>query len=239
MLWASFSPVPGAFCAWNRPITYYEEVVPMNSKMVFVVSLTLALVMASVITLVGRSAANDEAAYEVWVVDQSDTTADGGGTLYIYRGDTLTGQDAAIAVPEMIDLGGAARSLCLAQTGTAPRRPHIILFNAAHSHAVLAFVATGHVLFMDAATRAPVACLDVGVQAHAAFPSPDQTYVVVANQNKKLLQRINTNYATNTFTLDGAATLDLATCTTPNGIACQDATLRPDNAPICPVIDAT
>ena len=210
----------------------------MNTKMVFVVSLTLALVMASVITLVGRSAANDEAAYEVWVVDQSDTTADGGGTLYIYRGDTLTGQDAAIAVPEMIDLGGAARSLCLAQTGTAPRRPHIILFNAAHSHAVLAFVATGHVLFMDAATRAPVACVDVGAQAHAAVPAPDQTYVIVANQNDKLLQRINTNYATNTFTLDSAATLDLATCTTPNGAACQDAILRPDNAPIFPIIDA-
>ena len=211
----------------------------MNSKIVFVISLSLALVMASVVAPVGRSAASNEAAYEVWVIEQSDTTTDGGGTLYIYQGDTLTGQDAAIAAPEMIDLGGAARSLCLAQTGTAPRRPHIILFNAAHSHAVLAFVATGHVLFMDAATRAPVACLDVGAQAHAAFPSPDQTYVVVANQNGKLLHRINTNYATNMFTLDSAATLDLATCTTPNGAACQDVILRPDNAPIFPIIDAT
>ena len=211
----------------------------MNSKIVFVISLLLALVTASAIALAGRPAAAEEAAYEVWAIDQSDTTADGGGTLYIYQGDTLTGQDAAIAAPEVIDLGGAARSLCLAQTGTAPRRPHMMLFNAAHSHAVLAFVATGHVLFMDAATRAPIACLDVGAQAHAAFPSPDQTYVVVANQNGKLLQRINTNYATNTFTLDGAATLNLATCTTPSGTACQDAILRPDNAPICPIIDAT
>ncbi len=211
----------------------------MNSKMVFVISLALAVVMASAMTLVGRSDASDEAAYEVWVIDQSDTTPDGGGTLYIYQSDTLTGQDAAIAAPEMIDLGGAARSLCLAQTGMAPRRPHLIHFNAAHSHAVVAFVATGHVLFMDAATRAPVACVDVGLQAHAAFPSPDQTYVVVANQNGKLLQRINTNYATNTFTLDSAATLDLAACTTPNGAACQDAILRPDNAPIFPIIDAS
>jgi DNA-binding beta-propeller fold protein YncE len=210
----------------------------MNSKMVFVISLVLAVVMASAMTLVGRSDASDEAAYEVWVIDQSDTTTDGGGTLYIYQSDTLTGQDAAISSPEMIDLGGAARSLCLAQTGTAPRRPHLIHFNAAHSHAVVAFVATGHVLFMDAATRAPVACVDVGLQAHAAFPSPDQTYVIVANQNGKLLQRINTNYATNTFTLDSAATLDLAACTTPNGAACQDAILRPDNAPIFPIIDA-
>ena len=217
----------------------------MNRKMMFLTSLLLALVTASVMALAGRpAAADEEAAYEVWVIDQSDTTADGGGTLYIYQGDDLASQHAASAIPEVIDLGGAARDLCLTQTGTAPRRPHMMLFNAAHSHAVLAFVATGHVLFMDAATRAPIACLDVGAQAHAAFPSPDQTYVVVANQNGKLLQRINTNYATNTFMLDSAATLNLATCATPNGAFCQDdgATqigVRPDNAPICPIIDAT
>jgi len=49
--------------------------------------------------------------------------------------------------------------------------------------------------------------------------------------------RINTDYATNTFTLDNAATLDLATCTTPSGAPCQDPVLRPSNRPICPVID--
>ena len=115
----------------------------------------------------------------------------------------------------------------------------MFFFNTAHTHAVLAFVATGHVLFMDARTRAPVACIDVGLQAHAAVPSPDQTYVVVANQNGKLLQRIRTDYATNTFTLEPAATLDLATCTTPSGAPCESPSLRPDNAPICPVIDST
>ena len=90
---------------------------------------------------------------------------------------------------------------------------------------------------MDTATRTPVRCLDVGVQAHAAVPSNDQTFVVVANQNGRLLQRINTNYATNTFALDNAATLDLAACTTPSGAPCQDPVLRPSNRPICPVID--
>jgi len=181
-----------------------------------------------------------ESGFEVWAIDQSNTTGDGGGTLYIYDGATLTDPGlAGTAVPEVIDLGGAARSLCLAQTGTAPMRPHMLMFTASNTHAVLSFVASGHVLFLDAATRTPIACIDVGVQAHAAFPSSDGSYVVVANQNGKLLQRITTNYATNTFTLDGAATLDLVACTTPSGAACQDATLRPDNAPICPVIDAT
>jgi hypothetical protein len=179
-----------------------------------------------------------EAPYEVWVVDQSDTVADGGGTLYVYDGPQLAGQAAATATPEKIDLGGAARSLCLTQTGSAPRRPHMLAFNRAGSRGILAFVATGHVLFIDARTRAPIACIDVGAQAHAAMPAHDESYVLVANQNGKLLQRITTSYSTNTFTLDAAATLDLATCTTPSGARCEDPALRPDNAPICPVIES-
>jgi DNA-binding beta-propeller fold protein YncE len=111
--------------------------------------------------------------------------------------------------------------------------------NSSHTHLILSYVATGHVVFIETATRTPVACIDVGAQAHAAFASPDDQYVFVANQNGKLFQRINTDYATNTFTLDNAATLDLATCITPNGFACQDPVLRPDNAPICPVIDSS
>jgi len=210
----------------------------MRRNVPLAVGAVLVLAAAALWAANRSPAAADEGGFEVWTIDQSNTTADGGGTLYIYDGAKLTGPTGA-AVPEMIDLGGAARTLCLSQTGTAPMRPHMLMFNASNTHAILAFVATGHVLFMDAATRAPISCIDVGAQAHAAFPSPDQSYVVVANQNGKLLQRISTNYATNTFALDGAATLDLATCTTPNGAACQDATLRPDNAPICPVIDAT
>jgi hypothetical protein len=64
----------------------------------------------------------------------------------------------------------------------------------------------------------------------------------VANQNGKRLDRITTDYATNTFVLD--ATLDLATGTTPSGALKQDdgvqqVNVRPDNAPIVVVPDAT
>ena len=180
---------------------------------------------------------DDSGGHEVWVIDQSDTTTDGGGTLYIYQGNELAGQDAAAAAPEVIDLGGAALSLCSSLTGTAPRRPHMLAFNPAHSHAILAFVATGHVLFMDAGTRTPAGCVDVGVQAHAAFPSPDQTYVIVADQNGKKLHRILTDYSTNTFTLD--STFDVAAGTTPSGAPKEAPALRPDNAPICPVVEST
>jgi DNA-binding beta-propeller fold protein YncE len=185
--------------------------------------------------LLPRPAISAETAadHELWVIDQSDTTADGGGTLYIYDGAALG--RGATASPEVIDLGGAARDLCLAATGTAPRRPHMTAFNANQSYFIIAFVVSGHVLFMDAQERRPVACIDVGEQAHAALPSPDDGYVLVANQNGKLLQRITTDYATGTFALESDATLNLATCVTPSGAPCEIRILRPDNAPICPV----
>ncbi|MDQ4049458.1 MAG: hypothetical protein M3131_08780, partial [Actinomycetota bacterium] len=95
----------------------------------------------------------------------------------------------------------------------------------------------GHVLFMDANTREPIECIDTGVQAHAVWPSPDQTQLIVANQNDKKLSRISTDYAADEYALDTAATLDLANGTTPSGAPRQDRALRPDNAPICPRTD--
>jgi DNA-binding beta-propeller fold protein YncE len=177
---------------------------------------------------------DDERGFEIWTVDQAGTA----GTLYIYDGEDLN-ENASTAVPEVFDLGATVAPLCLARTGSSPVRGHMMTFSPGDTHAVLAYVATGHVVFLEAATRTPVECIDVGLQAHAAFSSPDGTYVAVANQNGKLLQRIRTNYATNTFVLEAAATLDLATCVTPSGAACQDPARRPDTAPICPVIDSS
>jgi DNA-binding beta-propeller fold protein YncE len=173
--------------------------------------------------------------FEVWLVDQSNSRADGGGTLYIFDGSAVSGS-ARAAVPDVIDLGGDAHDLCLGATGSAPVRPHMLEFDPSHRYAILAYVATGHVLFIEAASRTPVACVDVGIQAHAAFPAPDGSYVVVANQNGKKLQRISTDFATATFALDAAAELDLAAGTTPSGAPREDAVLRPDNAPICPIV---
>lgn len=200
----------------------------------------LLLAVASLGLFAGQRPLTATAApFEVWATEQSGTA----GKLYIYDGAALD-DDAAAAVPEVVDLGAAVAALCLERTGTAPVRAHMFVFNPDHTHGILSYVATGHVVFLDGATRAPLACLDVGLQAHAAFPSPDSRYVVVANQNGKLLQRITTDYATNTFTLDAEATLNLAACTTPSGARCQDdgvaqSGVRPDNAPICPVIDAS
>jgi DNA-binding beta-propeller fold protein YncE len=201
-----------------------------------------ALLLASSLGL-APSARNAKS--EVWSIDQSNSTGkDYGGTIYIWNSNRLE-QVNKKAVAEKVDLGGAASALCLAQTGANPVRPHMLTMNRSNTHAIVSFVASGHVLFMDARSRQPVTCIRTSVgstgvrQVHQSFPSPDETYVAVANQNGKLYERINTDYSTNTFVLDHAARIDLATCMTPNGFPCQDPVIRPDNAPICPIIEST
>lgn len=188
-----------------------------------------------------------ETPYEVWGIDQSSSPGKTfGGTVYIYDGKALErGHRATEAVPEVIDLSLEASALCLAQTGANPLRPHMIAMNASQTHAIISFVATGHVLIMDALTRTPIECTRTSAgaggarQVHFAIPSPDESYIAVANQNGKLFERIDTDYLTNSFVLNTGAMINLFTCLTPNGIACQDATRRPDNAPICPIIEST
>jgi len=164
--------------------------------------------------------------------------------VYIWDGHDLENK-AKTAIPEKVDLGVGAAAFCLALTGANPARPHMLTMNASNTHAIISFVASGHVLFLNAKTRQPVACIRTSVgstgarQVHQSFPSPDETYVAVANQNGKLYERINTHYPSNTFVLDHAARIDLALCITPNGLACQSLALRPDNAPICPIIDSS
>ena len=205
----------------------------------------LCVASMPVATAAAGAPAHDK--YEVWAVDQSNSFGKTfGGTLYIYDGKDLErGRSGGRAVPEVIDLGGAASARCFELTGVNPVRPHMIAMNPSQTHAIISFVATGHVLIMDARTRTPIDCIRTSPgaggarQVHFAIPSPDETYLAVANQNGKLFERIDTDYATNTFLLNSAAMIDLATCVTPNGVACQDATVRPDNAPICPIIEST
>ena len=198
----------------------------------------LALVLAS-----GSASAQAPRGYEVWLVDQSDTRGQNhGGTLYVFAGaDLQTGAVSSAKPAATVDLAAETAALCREKTGSNPVRPHMVLFNKEHTHAALAFVASGHVVVFDAAARKPLECVrtteaPTGRQAHAAFPSPDGKYILIANQNGKRLERIDSDYARNTFTHNAAATLDLAACTTPSGAACQGPTVRPDNAPICPVI---
>lgn len=195
----------------------------------------------------GGSASAFAKGFEVWLVDQSNSHGKTfGGTIHVYDGVALSGEAAAWATPtDVLDLSGATAALCLAETGANPVRPHMLFFNSTHSHAVLSFVTSGHVVVFEAATRTPVACVRASPgaggarQAHAATPAPDDSYILVANQNGKLLERIDADFATNTFVLNTGATINLATCATPSSRRCQDLVLRPDNAPIVALVDSS
>src|SRR5438094_7920593 len=65
------------------------------------------------------------AAYEVWAIDQSDSSKDGGGTLYIYDGQTLA-SDAKSAKAETIDLGDKFAEACKDVSGGEYKMHHII-----------------------------------------------------------------------------------------------------------------
>ena len=203
----------------------------------------LLLVSAGCINFTGPDFAGR--GFEVWLIDQSDSRGKTfGGTLHIYDSADLTEDPATVAPRETIDLGEAVASTCNTATGANPVRPHMLLFNREQTHAILSFVASGHVALIDARTREPLACVrttqsSTGRQAHAAFPAPNGEFVVVANQNGKRLERIDTDFHARTFTHNPDATLDLATCTTPSGLPCQSPELRPDNAPICPIIESS
>ena len=214
-----------------------------NRKNIVTASILLGLVLVIAFGMMtGTASASRD--YEIWAIDQSNSPGKTfGGTLYIYDGKRL--ERGAEALVDRIDLGEAAAQLCFAKTAANPVRPHMIAMNASQSHAIISFVASGHVLIMNAQTREPIDCIRTSIgaggarQVHFAIPSPDETYIAVANQNGKLFERIDTDYATNTFTLNSDAMINLATCTTPNNVACQQADIRPDNAPICPIIEAT
>jgi len=108
---------------------------------------------------------------EVWLVDQSNTNGLAyGGAIHIFDVSDLMGESAAKAKPTAsIDLAGATAALCLSGTGVNPVRPHMLFFNSTHTHGVLSFVASGHVVIFDGATRAPKACLRMSAGAGGAI----------------------------------------------------------------------
>ena len=229
-----------------------------------------ALALVGVLSCVPASAAlaappqDSSPAYEVWVTDQNNTAGFStaaprgthGGRLLVYDGEDLDAPDGPVSSPVVVDFAALyALDGPNNATGANVARPHMAVPSPDHRYVAIAFVASGHVAILDGATKGSKALFRMSPgaggarQAHAAFWLPDASALIVANQNGKLLERIRYDAATDTFTHDTAATLNLVTCTTPSGNPCQSATPvsdldplylgpdnRPDNAPICPVV---
>jgi DNA-binding beta-propeller fold protein YncE len=191
---------------------------------------TLAILVAScggrAVTSAPPSATPAPPSYELWVVDQGDTTPTGGGTLYIYKSADL--KNAAPAPAYTVNLGEAA----LGVGDGVGKHGHSITFNPAMTHAVIAYVDSGHVQVIRVSDRKVVASIKMTgsaagqAQPHATAVTPAGDAIIVANQGGKRLQRINADFKNDVYKLDSAADLDLA--------ALEDAD-HPGNLPVIPV----
>jgi hypothetical protein len=197
-------------------------------------SLSRLVLAVAASTLVGAGAGIGSAvpasAYEVWLTDQSDTGKESGGFLYIYDGAALAANPTAAKPAVTIDFSGEINTFCEAATKKPVRRPHMLFFNQNQDHAILSFL-SGHVLFMDARTRKPEACLSTGKNVHAAWPTPDQKMAIAANIAEKKFIRIWTDYAAHKFTFDPDK--DVV------NLAGFEGGERPDTSPICPITESS
>jgi hypothetical protein len=168
--------------------------------------------------------------YEVWATDQSDTAKESGGYLYIYDGADLAADPSGAKPKVTMDMAGDVNRLCEEATKKPVRRPHMLFFTKDQSHVILSFL-SGHVLFMDAATRKPEACVSTGKNVHAAWPTPDQKMAIAANMAEKKFIRIWTDYKNHKFSFDESTDV--------MNIGAMEGAERPDATPVCPITEYT
>jgi hypothetical protein len=169
-------------------------------------------------------------AYEVWITDQSDTAKESGGFLYIYDGAQLAANPGGAKPKTTVDFAGDLGKFCQDATQKAVRRPHMLFFTKDQSHVIVSFL-SGQVLIMDSDTRKPDACLSMGKNVHAAWPTPDQKMLIAANIAEKKFIRIWTDYANHKFTFDPQKDVI--------NLAAWESGEQPDVAPICPITESS
>lgn len=169
-------------------------------------------------------------AYEVWLTDQSDTAKESGGFLYIYDGAALAANPTTAKPTTTINFSGDIGKFCEDATKKPVRRPHMLFFNTKQDHAIISFL-SGHVLFMDVATKKADACLSMGKNVHAAWPTPDQKMAIAANIAEKKFFRIWTDYAAHKFSFDPEKDV--------MNLGAMESGERPDMSPICPITESS
>jgi hypothetical protein len=125
---------------------------------------------------------------------------------------------------------GDINKFCQDATQKAIRRPHMMFFTRDQSHVILSFL-SGHMLIMDSDTRKTDACMSMGKNLHAAWPTPDQKMILAANIAEKKFIRVWTDYKTHKFTFDPEKDV--------LNLGALEREEQPDAAPICPITDAS
>jgi hypothetical protein len=183
------------------------------------------LLGAAFASLLWSAPAAHAAAYEVWVSDQANTqgitaatpTGTHGGHVRIYDGADLA-RTPPVDNPLVLDVTADLFPNADVSTGVHVTRIHGISPSPDHRHMALNFVASGHLGIVDGETKQPV-CLfrttgsNTGRQNHMSFWAPDGSSVIVANQNGRLLERVDVTRdgsgAVVGFDFDAVATLDM------------------------------
>lgn len=178
--------------------------------------------------------------YEVWVSDQtnsagiSGTNNNGthGGFLRVFDGMDLD-LDPNTATSTNLDTA-ALWPNAMANTGSNAVRIHGMVPSPNHNYMAVSFVVSGHLGLVDARTKTAVALwrstgtangqfdgagaaiagsTASGRQNHLTLWSPDGKYMLIANQNGKMLERVNVTWDNSgnitSAVLDASASLDL------------------------------
>ncbi|GAB1540120.1 hypothetical protein NUACC21_27890 [Scytonema sp. NUACC21] len=144
-----------------------------------------------------------DSGYEVWLSDQGNTqgitaaTPNGeyGGKVRIYDSADLE-QNPPVNNPLVLDVVTDLFPNALATTGSHVNRIHGIIPTPDNKYMTLNFVASGHLGIVDGETKQAV-CLfrttqtSTGRQNHMSTVSPDGTKIIIANQNGRMLERVD------------------------------------------------
>ena len=164
------------------------------------------------------------AGYEVWLSDQANTQGiteakpfgSHGGKIRIYDSNDI-GNESPLNAPLVLDATTDLFPNAADDTGAHVTRIHGILPSHDHRYMALNFVASGHVGIVDGETKNPV-CLfrttgtTTGRQNHMSFWTNDGDHLIVANQNGRMLERIDvtrSGEAVTQFAFNAEASLDL------------------------------
>ncbi len=198
--------------------------------------------------------------YEVWLSEQADTqgisaaipAGTHGGAAIVYDSADLESVPV-VDNPLVLDATADLFPTADVTTGAHVRRLHGIVPSPDFRYMALNFVASGHLGLVDGETKTPV-CLfrttgtSTGRQNHMSFWTPDGRHIVVANQNGRLLERVDVGRTADGgvthFRFNAAVSIDLVggpgrILTQPvavdmdpgDGITCQVAGVVPDGQP--------
>lgn len=163
-------------------------------------------------------------AYEAWLSDQANTigisstfpNGTHGGHIRIYDSADLE-LATPINNPLILDVTNDLFPDADIRTGAHVSRMHGILPSPDNRYMALNFVASGHLGIVDGETKKSV-CLfrttqtSTGRQNHMSFWSPSGDQLIVANQNGRILERIdvrrNASGSISDFVFNAAASLD-------------------------------